>query len=236
MHKHLLEETAMKDSLLHRTSATFKMALLIIFIFSVVLTPIENRGSFIFYIVLVAAGLTTSKIPPIYFLKRSATIFPFVILMGAFMPFVDDKHGLARFLTYSLRAFLSVSASIIILSSAEFTRLLKGLSNLRVPKLIVMLLSFLWRYIFLMLNSFEQMSVASRARGYGLRRKDMKTTANMAGSLFLNTFERGENIYQAMLSRGFTGEINLISSERIKKKEIVLLGCIIAAMIGINII
>jgi len=87
-----------------------------------------------------------------------------------------------------------------------------------------------------MLNSFEQMSVASRARGYGLIRKDMRTTANMAGSLFLNTFEKGESIYNAMLSRGFTGEINLISGEGLKTAESVILGSIVAVIIGMNIL
>ena len=68
-----------------------------------------------------------------------------------------------------------------------------------------MLLSFLYRYFFVLEDQWQRMSLARQARTFGGRRFGWAVPASMLGTLFLRAYERGEAVYLAMRSRGFNG-------------------------------
>lgn len=74
------------------------------------------------------------------------------------------------------------------------------------PRLITTIISFMYRYIFTLVGQVQKLEQARIARSYGRRGLyQMRAVGNMLGSLFVNTYERGERIYQAMLARGYHG-------------------------------
>ena len=75
------------DSLIHKLDPRTKLITSLAFIVAVVLTPVSNWRVFAFYFCLIAALLIISKLPPLYVLKRSLVIFPFVLLIAIFIPF-----------------------------------------------------------------------------------------------------------------------------------------------------
>jgi len=75
------------------------------------------------------------------------------------------------------------------------------------PRVMVMILSFMYRYIFVLVDEAMRMRQARDSRNFGGSRLwQMRTIGNMIGTLFIRSYERGERVYAAMLARGFDGQ------------------------------
>jgi len=213
------------DSLIHRLDPRTKLITSLAFIVAVVLTPVSNWRVFIFYFCLVVALLIISRLPPLYVLKRSLVIFPFVLLVAIFIPFFKQGEVAGSYniglwqvsVTYSglvvlanvvVKAWLSILSLILLSATTQFTELLRGLRQSGVPEVIVLILSFMYRYIFVLVDETLRMRRAQDSRNFGgSRRRQLKTIGNMIGTLFIRSYERGERVYAAMLSRGFDSQI-----------------------------
>jgi len=224
------------DSLIHRLDPRTKLITSLAFIVAVVLTPVSNWRVFAFYFCLIAALLIISKLPPLYVLKRSLVIFPFVLLIAIFIPFFKSGEvagsyniwlwqvsvtydGLLILANVVVKAWLSILSLILLSATTKFTELLKGLRQLGVPEVIVLILSFMYRYVFILVDEVMRMRRARDSRNFGgSRLHKLRTIGNMIGTLFIRSYERGERIYAAMLSRGFDSNVRslrLLSFKRV---------------------
>ena len=224
------------DSLIHRLDPRTKLITSLAFIVAVVLTPVSNWRVFAFYFCLIAALLIISKLPPLYVLKRSLVIFPFVLLIAIFIPFFKQGEvagsyniwlwqvsvtydGLFILANVVVKAWLSILSLILLSATTKFTELLKGLRQLGVPEVIVLILSFMYRYVFILVDEVMRMRRARDSRNFGgSRLHKLRTIGNMIGTLFIRSYERGERIYAAMLSRGFDSNVRslrLLSFKRV---------------------
>jgi cobalt/nickel transport system permease protein len=74
------------------------------------------------------------------------------------------------------------------------------------PPLLVAILASMYRYIAVLIEEFNSMRRAAISRNLmSSRRWQRLVVGNMIGSLFIRTYERGERVHQAMLSRGYQG-------------------------------
>jgi cobalt/nickel transport system permease protein len=90
--------------------------------------------------------------------------------------------------------------------STPIPELLQALAQLRLPPLLVAILASMYRYIGVLQAEFQAMSQAAQSRNLTQRSAWRRwAVGSMIGSLFLRTLDRGERIYQAMVSRGYQG-------------------------------
>lgn len=225
------------DSLIHSLDPRTKLITSLAFIVAVVLTPVSNWRVFAFYFCLIAALLIISKLPPLYVLKRSLVIFPFVLLIAIFIPFFKSGEvagsyniwlwqvsvtydGLLILANVVVKAWLSILSLILLSATTKFTELLKGLRQLGVPKVIVLILSFMYRYVFVLVDEVMRMRRARDSRNFGgSRLHQLRTIGNMIGTLFIRSYERGERIYAAMLSRGFDSNVRSLRQLSFKRVD-----------------
>ena len=211
------------DSFIHRLDPRTKFITTLIFILAVVLTPPNRWQTFAFYFLLIATLLLLSKVPIFYVFKRSLVIMPFVVMIAIFIPFFKEGEVAGSYniwlwqvsVTYSglqvlwnilAKAWLSILSLILLTSTTKMTNLLKGLEQLRMPTVIVMILSFMYRYIFVLVDEVVRMKQARDSRNFGGKRLwQIRTIGNMIGTLFIRSYERGERVYAAMVARGFDG-------------------------------
>ena len=118
--------------------------------------------------------------------------------------------GWISFVSVILRFILTVSAALILIATTSFPGVCNALDRLKVPKLFVVQLMFLYRFIFVLTEEALRMFRARSIRSFDKGRPDIKQFVQMMGLLFLRTLERAERIYLAMRSRGFDGEIRTI--------------------------
>ncbi|MEV8568214.1 cobalt ECF transporter T component CbiQ [Streptomyces sp. NPDC051322] len=199
-----------------------KLAAALAFVIVVVSTPRTAMWAFALYALLLAGVAAAARIPAAFLLKRLLIEIPFVAF-AVLMPFVvpgDQIHVLGVALSRSglwdawnvlAKGTLGVAASVILASTTELRALLLGLQRLRLPPLLVQIASFMIRYGDVITDEMRRMSIARRSRGFEARGvRQWGVLGKSAGALFIRSYERGERVHLAMVSRGYTGTMPVI--------------------------
>ena len=230
MHAHFLDPYQDVHSPVHRLDARAKLVLVVGFILTVSLTPVGAWPVFILLLALVLSAELLSDLGIGFYLKRALLALPFVLAalpilftsQGealALLPFglSITYLGIERFLSIALKSWISVQAAILLASTTTFPDILTAMRALRMPRLLVAIVGLMWRYLFVIVDEVLRMLRARQARsgelsGSGARPGGAvlwraRVTGGMAGSLLLRSIERSDRIYNAMLSRGYDGEV-----------------------------
>lgn len=199
-----------------------KLAATFAFVVVVVSTPREAVWAFGAYAVLLAGVAAVARVPAGFLLRRLLIEVPFVAF-AVLMPFVAEGErvevlglslsvsGLWGAWNVLAKGTLGVAASVLLASTTELRALLLGLQRLRLPPLLVQIASFMIRYGDVITGELRRMSIARRSRGFEARGiRHWGVLAKTAGALFIRSYERGERVYLAMVSRGYTGSMPMI--------------------------
>lgn len=206
-------------SAIHRAPAHLKVLALLAFAVLVVATPRDGYPFFAGYAVLLAVVVGVSRVPPTYLLKRTVVELPFVAF-AVLLPFVAtgprtevlgvtvSEHGLEAGIALLVKGTLGVLASLTLAATTEPQDLLAGLERLRMPQQLVQIMAFMVRYLDVVTDEMHRMRIAREARGFSARDpRHWPVLAKSAGALFIRSYERGERVHLAMLSRGYTGRM-----------------------------
>ncbi|MFD3487609.1 cobalt ECF transporter T component CbiQ [Streptomyces sp. NPDC058665] len=199
-----------------------KLAAVLCFVLVVVSTPREAVWAFGLYAVLLAGVAALARVPAGFLLRRMLIEVPFVAF-AVLMPFVVPGEQV-QFLGLSLsvpglwgawnvlaKGTLGVAASVLLASTTELRALLLGLQRLRLPPMLVQIASFMIRYGDVITDELRRMSIARRSRGFEARGvRHWGVLGKSAGALFIRSYERGERVHLAMMSRGYTGTMPVI--------------------------
>ena len=118
-----------------------------------------------------------------------------------------------------LKSLGSISCMYFIILNTTMCDLLKGLRDLKIPKLIISLMELMYRYIFVIIEEANRMNIARRARlGDTSFYRNIKSLGELCGTLFLKTFLKGNRIYSALESRGYDGELRSLDKKYETKK------------------
>ena len=86
--------------------------------------------------------------------------------------------------------------------------MVRGLERLRLPNTMVQIMAFMIRYLEVVGDDLRRQQIALASRGFSARNpRHWPILARSAGALFIRSYERGERVYLAMLSRGYTGRM-----------------------------
>jgi cobalt/nickel transport system permease protein len=206
-------------SVIHRAPAHLKLVSLLGFMLIVVATPRDWQPAFALYAVVLLAVVGVSRVPPVYLAKRMAIEIPFVVF-ALLMPFAAQgpqvqvlglslsEPGLVAAGGLLMKGTLGVLASLTLAATTEPEDVLRGLERLRMPDLIVQIMGFMIRYLDVVTGEMGRMLTAMRSRGCNPRSpRHWPALARSLGALFIRSYERGERVHLAMLSRGYTGTL-----------------------------
>ncbi|MEU0986498.1 cobalt ECF transporter T component CbiQ [Streptomyces sp. NPDC005953] len=201
------------------------------FVLVVVCTPREAVWAFAGYAVLLAAVAAVARIPPGFLLSRLLIEIPFAAF-ALLMPFVVPGErttvlglslsvpGLWGAWNILVKGTLGVATSVILASTTELRALLLGLQRLKLPPLLVQIASFMIRYGDVIADEMRRMSIARRSRGFEARGvRHWGVLGKSAGALFIRSYERGERVHLAMVSRGYTGVMPVIDEVRASRTQ-----------------
>jgi cobalt/nickel transport system permease protein len=209
----------------HRLPSHVKIMAVLAFIIVSVSTPITMWQAFIAYFIAIFIVSLIAKIPTPTLLVRSLIEIPF-IFFAILMPFFGTgerfeigplnlyRESLLAAAGIVLKGTLGVLSAVVLSSSTTARELLRGLERLHLPKLMVQIAAFMLRYVNVISDEMTRMKIARESRGFiatGL--KDWKVLAIAASALFIRSYERGERVHLAMLSRGYTGTLPHDQSE-----------------------
>jgi len=163
-------------------------------------------------------------------LVRLGAALPFVLLAGASLPFLSHpgsptlaqwgpltvtQQGLLALETVIAKALVCLLALSLLGEITPPHDLLSALRQLRVPALLVTVISLTVRYLAVLQEEARRMTQARDGRGLppSLGRR-ARVAGAMIGTLFLRGWERAERVGQAMAARGFAGTLPVVTQGR----------------------
>lgn len=214
-----LDINSKQSTLWHYLAPHTRLICSLLIVFATALTPNGRWWTWAIYGVGILGIIILSRVTLLVLIKRIAVEFTFigVVILGTL--FRDGGTilwawgflkittvGLTILGSVTIKALLSLLMMNVLTLTTSITALLNALVALRTPPLLVAILASMYRYINVLINEFNAMRRAAASRNLmGSNRWQRLVIGNMIGSLFIRTYERGERIYQAMLSRGYQG-------------------------------
>lgn len=246
------EEIASRDGFLQRCNPSAKCLSAVALLICALLSKSTIELAIIYAVTIPVALISSVKLS--FYLKRTLLFIPlfslFIILPALFSvvtpgePLVTFKffhftvsitrQGIDSGIIFFLRVLSSVSIATLLILTTRSHVLLKVLRNFGVPKLFVMTIGMTYRYIHLLLEIIQSTYTAIKSRvGFVSSKKEGRRLAasTMAG-LWLKSYRIQSQVYDAMISRGYTGEPKVLDRFSIHAIDFILILPSILALSG----
>jgi cobalt ECF transporter T component CbiQ len=119
------------------------------------------------------------------------------------------------------RVMDSLSLGILLVLTTPWTDLLASLRWFRLPDLVVSIVGMTYRYIFLFLHTANNMFMARRSRS--VARFSGASNRRWIGQVMASTMTKSqhlsEEVYLAMLSRGYSGDVVALDDLRVQGRD-----------------
>jgi len=228
------EDLCRAPGLLQRLDPRAKVVTFALFIVTVGLARSFWPLSAIFALIL--AVTAASRISMGFFLKRIflfIPIFTLVIAIPALFvtpgsPLVTmaskviiTEQGARTAGLLFLRVTDSMSFGVLLILTTRWTSVLAALRWLRMPSLLVDILGMTYRYIFLLLHSTNSMFLARRSRTLGSfsSNENRRWLTRALGTTMVKSRHLSEDVYLAMLSRGYQGETRVLNDFKMEYRD-----------------
>lgn len=237
-----------RHSPIHDLPPHLKILSLLTFLIVCVATPIQNYFAFIAFAIVIFTLLAMAKLPIFTIAKRATIEIPFLVF-AFLMPFFSkgerfeilffeiSRPGAIAALSIITKGTLGVLTAILLSGSTPAREILRGFELLKMPSLLVQIMTFMLRYMNVITDEMERMKVARLSRGFEERGiRDWKFIAGTAGALFVRSYERGERVHTSMIARGYSGELPKTESPAITRTDKFLAaGVPLAALIATTV-
>jgi len=245
-----------RASAIHRLDPRVKVVVTLVFILSVALLPAGAWAAYGLGFAAVMAAAVAARLSPWLIVRRSLLGLPFllaavtilfipgrVVWDGPWGLAVSDA-GLLRFSGILLRSMISLQAAVWLTATTRFPDILHALRHLRVPAVLVSIIAFMYRYLFVLVEEVERLLRARAARsaqlpgarGGGTVGWRAAVTGHMAGQLFVRSLDRSDRVYNAMLARGYTGELLTLAPHAMRPPDWAALAIGLAVAIALQLI
>ena len=223
---------------LHNLSPQLKILSTLLIVISIAFSKIINPFQILSHALIVFLMIRYSRIPLKTYLKRLTIDIPF-ILFALFLPFLSSgnndvvmtilsfdvyRTGLLEMLAILFKATSGVSLGIVLTATTTNIEIIYGLQKLKLPSIIIAIMSFSIRYIDVFIDEFKRVKISMQSRGYiekGI--KNLIPIAYASGAMLIRGYERGERVYLSMVSRGFNGVIELQERQYLKSNYLLCL-------------
>jgi cobalt/nickel transport system permease protein len=230
------EDFASVDSLIHHLDPRVKIVL--VFLFSVVVA-VSTR--FVVLVSALALGVCVTwlaRVPIKGLLRRLAPVNMLIIFLWFFLPFtvegeplfsvgplVGTHEGVLYAARISIKSNVIIIMLIALVASTSILTLGHAMHELRVPKKIVHLFFFTYRYIHVIHREYLRLVNAMKVRGFrpGTNMHTYKTFAYLVGMILVRSSDRAQRVHNAMLCRGFRGNLYSLSEFSLKARDVISL-------------
>ncbi len=238
-----------RGSPVHRLDPRAKLAGLAGITVVAVSTPLRAWPALVACAVALAAIAAVARVGPRVVWSRARVIVPLVVFVAAFVPFVRggptvevgpltlSEAGLATFALVSAKATIGAVSAILLGATTSVPDVLHALERLRVPRLLVVIAAFMYRYVFVIADEARRMRAALAARAYRPRHLgQVATLGRMVTALFLRSYERGERVYLAMLARGYAGAMPRLAVLAFRRADVAFLAALALTLLPLRVL
>jgi len=243
MHSDVFDRYHDTESFIHNLDPRVKVVVTVAFILSNALLPDGAWLAFGFSWLFLLFINALSNLGITFTLKRSFVALPFALVAITVLFSIPGKTlttfhfimwnltitdmGLLRFVSILVRSWLSVQMAIMLVATARFPDIVHALEHLRVPSILTTIIAFLYRYLFVLVDEVFRLlrarearsAAAAGARSGGSVSWRARVAGNMAGQLFLRSYERSDRVYNSMLARGYDGHLMTMNPHELRRVD-----------------
>ncbi len=232
-------------SVVHQLPAQTKVVALTLTVAVVVLTPPGAWGVLAAQAALVIGVAAAAHLPAGLVARRLVIEAPFVAFalllpLIATGPRIDvgpltlSASGLIGGATLLIKGTVGTLAAIVLAATTPSRDLLAGLERLRLPAVLVAIISFMVRYLVLVADDLQRTQIARISRCGS--KASLATVASGVGTRFVRTYERGERVQQAMVARGYTGQMPRLTDAHATSRQWTLAMSLPAAALFVTLV
>lgn len=134
---------------------------------------------------------------------------------------VAYRDGLGLGLTLLVRVVAGVGLLTLLNCTTDFPGLIGGLRRLGLPATLAELLVLTFRYVFVLGDEARRMREAATVRlGFANWRLGLSSAGALAGMVLWRACDRSENVYRAMVARGYSGAVPVGIPGRVASRDL----------------
>lgn len=228
-----MDDMAAMDSPMHRISPTAKVVMTVFYIFTVVSFGKYDFSGLFIMVLFPIFGYQMSLIPVSTCFRKLRIVLPLVCAVGLANPFFDRavmmrignlavSGGVVSMCTLMLKGVFCLMASFLLVATTGMEGICHALRTMHVPKMLTTLLLLTYRYVGVLLEEVAVMNESYHLRAPNQKGIHISAWGSFLGQLLLRTMDRAQNLYDAMLLRGFDGEYPFLAHGHGGKKAVAI--------------
>jgi cobalt/nickel transport system permease protein len=227
---------------MHARDPRAKILALLVFLIVLATTPANAALTLGIDAALLVSGILIARLPLSRLLLRAMVVLPFSLTFGLISWLAGDR---LRAIALVEKSYLSAAAVLLVVATTSLPALLGGMERLGVPRTLVLMAQFIYRYLFVISEQAQHMRLAAASRQGDPRshckgrfragKGRFRAAAGAVGVLFARSYYRAEGIHRAMLARAFTGRFLLLNSLRFRFADGVFLLAAAAFLILVRV-
>jgi len=208
-----LDRYGRAKSVCHRLPPRLKLLLSLAAITIGMLIPPAHWPAHGSLLCVLFAGLSLARIPFRFVARRLAGFLLLALMFGITVPLSQGFRGgweiMAGIVFRGVESFL---AGLWLVNVIPFDQLLSTLRQSGAPAILLAILAFMYRFVFVLWDELDKMRTARRARTFdrGGAIFRWRNAAQMIGMLLIRALGRSERVYGAMCARGWDGKLRTL--------------------------
>jgi cobalt/nickel transport system permease protein len=238
VHHLVIDRWSRGSSSLHQRDPRAKLAALLVFLIALSTTPPVAQAAFAAYAILLVIAANRARLPILGLTGRAALVLPFSATFALLTWWSGDS---LRALALAEKSFLSGTAALLLVATTPLTGWTAALESWRAPRMLILVIQFVYRYLFVIAEQAQRMRWAALCRRGSpkkTRRRwfQFSAAAGLTGVLFARSWQRADGIYHAMLARGFRGRFVPAAPAPFRTSDAIFFSACLAGCLAIRIL
>ena len=191
------------------------------------------------FFVMLCITARQARLPLAAAMVRAGVVLPFTLVFGLVSWLAGDP---ARGVALLMKSYLSAFAVLLLVSTTPLPHLLRGFEMTGVPRFLLMVAQFLYRYLFVISEEAQHMRKAAWSRGASVRglagnSARFRAAAGALAVLFARSYARAGDIHRAMLARSFPGHFRPLVELHFHRADVAFLffGALVPVLVRVLI-
>ena len=239
-----LDQYAHLNTPIHRWDPRYKLIALLLLIFAFSFVKVFSLLPLM--LAVTGALYTISGLPFFFLLARLRLPGYFLIMLAVILPLFSGQtvlfhlgplaireEGCLDMLLIGTRFACILTTGVVLFGSTTFLNTVKAMQSLGLPSILADMTLFSFRYLYVIGDNLKTMEKSMKLRGFrSCRPGSLGTYASLAGSLLVRSFEQSEQVYKAMILRGYSQPTSYHNEFQSNSRDIVALLVVLSVAVG----
>ena len=239
---HTVDALAERNTFLTGVHPAGRLLVTVLYLIALLSFPAQNLTGVLSMAVYIIIVYQLGQLSALGTVRHLWGLFLLLLLVGIANPILNQEvlvywgnfpvtEGMLSCVTLFFKGGLALLSAYGLMASMGMNDFCYGLQCLHLPKILIVVVLLIYRYIMLFLKEAERRALAYSMRAPGQKGVHFSAWGSLLGGMLLGSIDRAEIVYESMQLRGFQGEFQMACRDRLCKGRTVGYCLIMTAMI-----